>query len=84
MSYYGNPHPPGTPQWSSRQAVNEYRSRREEQRRHSAQRRRRAGGHGSSAGLWILHIVVAVVVLVIILSNITSWLPQLIAVLGAR
>ena len=84
MSHYGNPHPPGTPQWHSRQAVNADRHRWNEHRRHSARRRSRAGGHGSSPGLWILHIIVAVVILVIILSNITSWLPQLIAVLGAR
>jgi Flp pilus assembly protein TadB len=74
MPYYGNPHQPGTPQWSSRQAANEYRSRREEQRQRDAQiwaqRRRRAGGQRASAGLWILLIIVAVVALVIILSNI--------------
>ena len=47
-----------------------------------AQPRTRTGGRGFPAGLWILRIIVAVVALVIILSNITSWGPQLIAVLG--
>jgi len=59
--------------------------RLEEQRRRDqsyAQPTPRAGGRGFPAGLSILRIIVAVVALVIILSNITSWGPQLIAVLG--